>query len=35
MNIETLTPDELIQIKKKRSIRRMLAKKIHLSWTLH
>lgn len=29
MNIQTLTPDELIQIKKKRSIRRMLAKKSH------
>ncbi len=29
MNIPTLTPDELIQIKKKRSIRRMLAKKSH------
>ena len=29
MNIPTLTADELIQIKKKRSIRRMLAKKSH------
>ncbi len=29
MNIKTLTPGELIQIKRKRSIRRMLAKKSH------
>lgn len=29
MNIQALTPDELTQIKKKRSIRRMLAKKSH------
>lgn len=29
MNIQTLTPDELIQIKKKRSVRQMLAKKSH------